>query len=424
MKNNNCGTVSPCDTSIAERPRYFPRQLITPDDLTLEQEYFRNKLRRHNRLMHGWGVVCGAKVCPVSAADGAPTDPAGASAASSFQPWRVAVSPGYILGPYGDEIIIDCCRTVDLRTAGTTGVTGEPCVQAPDPWCTDVYVQRDPNAPLYVAVKYRECRARPVRVQPIGCGCDDTQCEYSRLRDGYEIAILNQCPETHQNPPEMDNLAKGVTPDCPACPTSPWVVLAKVTIDPDGTIATIDNCACRRIVLSFGSFWRACQAAQLSVKGVTPVDSSVDLQAVAQGTKGLTLNVAVDTQQPLPAPPQTKADLGAGVVVNSVVPGAPGQPTLLNVDVLPTASPGPRTLTITTDAGFAASLEKAINVVSASAAPRPAPAPPSPAPAPQPRGGTPAPHPSATGPEAPGPAEDQPSIPPAERPGRRRSKTP
>src|SRR5579884_772449 len=418
MNNNNCGTISPCDTSIAERPRYFPRQLITPDDLTLEQEYFRNKLRRHNRIMHGWGVVCGAKVCPVPVANGAASDPTGASAASSFQPWLVTVSPGYILGPYGDEIIIDCCRTVDLRTAGITGVTGEPCVQAPDPWCTDVYVQRDPNAPLYIAVKYKECRARPVRVQPIGCGCDDTQCEYSRLRDGYEIGILNQCPDTHQNPPQMDNLAKGTTPDCPACPTSPWVVLAKVTVDQDGTIATIDNCACRRIVLSFGSFWWACQAAQLSVKGVTPVTSSVNLQAVPQGTKSLGMNV------------------------NSFVPGAPGQPALLNVDVLPTASPGPRTLTITTSDGFEASLEKAINIVAATAGSGPAPAPspaPTPAPAPQTSGGTPAAPQSAGGAPAPQPtpspaapsaetaggaAPGQPATSAPERPTRRRGKSP
>ena len=147
MKNNGCGPISPCDTSIAELPRYFPRQLITPDDVTLEQDYFRNKLRRHNRLLHGWGVVCGAKVCVVPVADTTGSQFTGASDASSYQPWVVSITPGYILGPYGDEIILDCCRTVDLRTAGTSGVTGEPCSQASDPWCTDVYVQRDPNAP-------------------------------------------------------------------------------------------------------------------------------------------------------------------------------------------------------------------------------------------------------------------------------------
>ena len=59
-----CGgsSTSPCANSIAELPRYYPRQLITPADLTLEQDYFRDRLRRHNRLLHGWGVVCGALV--------------------------------------------------------------------------------------------------------------------------------------------------------------------------------------------------------------------------------------------------------------------------------------------------------------------------------------------------------------------------
>ena len=53
-----------CDGGLLERPRYFPRQLISDVELTLEQQYFRDRLRRHNRLLHGWGVVCGALVCP------------------------------------------------------------------------------------------------------------------------------------------------------------------------------------------------------------------------------------------------------------------------------------------------------------------------------------------------------------------------
>ena len=63
-------TTSPCSCQTEratkgpnnDRPRYYSRQLVTPDDLTLEQDYFRAKLRRHNRIMHGWGVVCGARV--------------------------------------------------------------------------------------------------------------------------------------------------------------------------------------------------------------------------------------------------------------------------------------------------------------------------------------------------------------------------
>src|SRR5260370_36850298 len=111
--NSNCcgGTTTIlCDSSIAELPRYYPRQLITPDDLTLEQNYFRDRMRRHNRLLHGWGVVCGALVCPVTSKD--------SNSVITVAPWQVQVQKGYILGPYGDEIILDCPRTVQLRGRG------------------------------------------------------------------------------------------------------------------------------------------------------------------------------------------------------------------------------------------------------------------------------------------------------------------
>src|SRR5712672_3134885 len=145
--NSTCcsATASPCDTAIAELPRYYPRQLITPDDLTLEQNYFRDRMRRHNRLLHGWGVVCGALVCPVP-------NPNSTGGDNQYLPWQVKVQRGYVLGPYGDEIILDCERTVDLRTNGTIGITGEPCLDAPDPWCSQVFVNPT-NSIVYIAVK-------------------------------------------------------------------------------------------------------------------------------------------------------------------------------------------------------------------------------------------------------------------------------
>ena len=98
--------------------------LLTPTEMTLEQTYFRDKLRRHNRLLHGWGVVCGAIVCIVPRSDG-----------NGPEPWKVKVTPGYALGPYGDEILIDKAREVDLRTPSTTCATGESHVDQSDPWC-------------------------------------------------------------------------------------------------------------------------------------------------------------------------------------------------------------------------------------------------------------------------------------------------
>src|SRR5262245_10638942 len=123
--------ASPCvdhdcctDRITLERPRYFPRQLVTPADLNLEAAYFRDRLRRHNRLLHGWGVVCGALVCVVPKSDG-----------TGNEPWKVKVQPGYALGPCGDEIVIDCAATISLQSQGVVGVCGEPPSGAPDPWC-------------------------------------------------------------------------------------------------------------------------------------------------------------------------------------------------------------------------------------------------------------------------------------------------
>lgn len=126
-----------CESGILERPRYFPRQLITPTELTLEQTYFRDKLRRHNRFLHGWGVVCGAQVCLVPKAD-----------KSGAEPWKVQIEPGYIRGPYGDEIVIETKRIADMPTGGVTSRPGDPAGELTDPWCSPVYVARPPEVGL------------------------------------------------------------------------------------------------------------------------------------------------------------------------------------------------------------------------------------------------------------------------------------
>ena len=180
MKTQTLCSSTPCDRGVAERPRYYPRQLITSDDLTLEQEYFRNKQRVHNRLLHGWGVVCGANVCPSP-------DPNG-----GYKSWEVIIKPGYILGPYGDEIVIDRPYVKDLRTTGFVGATGDASDESIDPWCSQVYLPQPETGDRYVAVRYRECQSRPVRVQPSGCGCEDNPCEYSRVQElrVYYVVVI------------------------------------------------------------------------------------------------------------------------------------------------------------------------------------------------------------------------------------------
>lgn len=251
---------------MLERPRYFPRKLITDAEMTLEQDYFRNRLRLHNRMLHGWGVVCGAIVCTVpkttpeidpACEDGDAHDDDMPGDSPGTEPWKVVVKPGYILGPYGDEIVIDCPQIVDVRKRCVDAVSPEPCGPVKDPWCSEVHAEEQ-GGELFVAVRYKEFKARPVRVQPAGCGCDDTQCEYSRWRDGYEICMLTDCPDSHEDPPSSSDLFHGPLRHCPECPPEPWVVLAKVTVDDNGTV-TVDNCECRRLVASFGCFWWHCK---------------------------------------------------------------------------------------------------------------------------------------------------------------------
>lgn len=358
MSTNNgcCGgtTTTTCDSTIAELPRYYPRQLITPDDLTLEQNYFRDRLRRHNRLLHGWGVVCGALVCPVTTTNSDGT--------VAFTSWQVKVQKGYILGPYGDEIILDCCRTVDLRTSGVSGVTGEPCVDAPDPWCSQVYTPPSTTNVFYLAVQYKQSLMRPVRVQPVGCGCDDTSCEYSRWHDGYQIGVLQSCPNCNAcdpsvTPPSTNTLATGLIPACPDCSCGPWVCLAKVTAAQDGTIQQIDNNSCRRMVLSLANFWwlssASAGASPTTITGVTAANTTGTPQVPADGATQVTLTVSgsnLEIGANVPTGPQVTYSFGSGITVT--VSGQTGilQPNLSTVTLVVTAQvgtpPGPYSLTV------------------------------------------------------------------------------
>jgi hypothetical protein len=244
----NCqsaGDTSTSDTS--QRPRYYARQLVTPEDLTLEQEYFRSRLRRHNRLMHGTGVVCGARVVVGS------------------KPWKVLVQPGYVLGPYGDDIWIDSQVCVDVRTR--CAATSEPA--ADDCGCSEAQPAPTLGSVQYLGIRYREVKARLVRVPSGGCGCETQACEFSRYADGYEICVVDGCDSPGAQPPPFEQASSGAPPECPPTPSSPWVVLGAFTVDAEGTI-TIDQCNCRRQVLGLGSFWWSCGGSEDSVQRANP----------------------------------------------------------------------------------------------------------------------------------------------------------
>jgi hypothetical protein len=201
-------TCQACSQAALERVRYFPRQLLTVDDMVTDQNYFREKLRRHNRYLHGTGVVCGLWVTP------SPTSDA---------PWQVAISAGYAVGPYGDEIYVDETVYLDLARCAA-GDTTDPC----DPTVYNA-AAKGIGRRLFVAIQYAECLAKPVRSMAAGCGCADVGCEFSRIRDSFELGCTLTPP--HAPPPLICALrSKNAVVPCPPDPTDPWVVLAEVLL--------------------------------------------------------------------------------------------------------------------------------------------------------------------------------------------------
>jgi hypothetical protein len=228
------GTV-PATSSGFERVRYFPRQLLTADDMRIEQEYFRDKQRRHNRFLHGWGIVCGLEVKPNSIGG----------------PLAVHICPGYALGPCGDEIYVPEPVPFDL---------GE-CIRRPADPCSpqNAIAKADgPPATIVVSIRYAECPTRPLRTLPAGCGCDDTACEYSRIRDGFEI----RCRPKAEKPIatlevsicDIEKNKNKFLPPLPEPPSDPWLDLAAVTMQTPKDSSTLDvssiDNAIRRLVYS------------------------------------------------------------------------------------------------------------------------------------------------------------------------------
>lgn len=221
---NDTPHVALAHMSYQERVHYFSRQLITADDMTAEQEYFREKLRRHNRFLHGWGVVCGCEVTPVK----------------NGTPREVQVSPGYVITPQGDEILIP--EKVNFDLAGNWRQAHDPCAHVLP--CPPVGKRPEGESQVvYLAVCYAECNTRPVRVHPAGCSCDEAACEYSRIRESFELVRLWELPKSHILADEADTKwidqlrefkrNKGKpwpVPDCPDDSEDGCVVLATVKL--------------------------------------------------------------------------------------------------------------------------------------------------------------------------------------------------
>ena len=75
-----------------KRPNFFNGRFLTAADLNQEQEYVRDKFKRHNRTLHGFGIASGLRV--------------------TIDSGQIVVEPGLALDCEGNEIVIETAQTI------------------------------------------------------------------------------------------------------------------------------------------------------------------------------------------------------------------------------------------------------------------------------------------------------------------------
>ncbi len=137
--------------SELKRVHYFNGQILSATDFVVEQTYFMEKCRLHNRLLHGSGIVAGLEVLVDEA--------------------RIAVQPGCALDCQGNLILLPEATPLRLPIEG------------------------DKSQSLrYVVLRYSECDTDPVPIAGAPCRSDDDSFAPSRVKDGFVLNLDLEAP--------------------------------------------------------------------------------------------------------------------------------------------------------------------------------------------------------------------------------------
>jgi hypothetical protein len=80
------------DSHLRQRPNFFSGKLLTAEDLAQEQQYLLDKFKRHNRTLHGFGIVSGLKV--------------------STRAGQINITAGFALDCEGNELTVSCAQSI------------------------------------------------------------------------------------------------------------------------------------------------------------------------------------------------------------------------------------------------------------------------------------------------------------------------
>jgi hypothetical protein len=241
-----CSDNEHCDYNDFKRGRYFHGMLMTDRDFTEEQTYHIEKRRLHNRMLHGWGVVCGLRM-------------------TSKDNKSIIINTGLALDCNGNEIFV--CQqymlnVIDIIKKRTTS-------KADDKGCNDT--KKPEDIKWYVTISYLEEKSDKGLVHATSTSeCIEKVCDYSRIQEGYclKLCTENCCPPAPEKGTGIcddyknekidkeklrQSFCEKLLLECPGeCCNNPKVVLGSFTLKDAETIDKIDNWDCRKFVITFG----------------------------------------------------------------------------------------------------------------------------------------------------------------------------
>lgn len=159
---------SRCEASLPDNPQCAPNyhfgMLLGVEDFRAEQGFHVGRLRRHQRLLHGAGVVAGYAVD---------------FDATTFE---LRVGPGYGIDLLGRDLMLEVTQCVSLPLWWEK--------HAKDEAFDDIANPKDATFDLDVVVCYATCLDRPVPAIAEPCAGDAADIAHSRLCETVTLALV------------------------------------------------------------------------------------------------------------------------------------------------------------------------------------------------------------------------------------------
>lgn len=152
-----------CAYGNFKRARYFHGMLMTERDFAEEQNYHNEKRKMLNKMLHGWGVVCGLEIKQ-----------------NNTPGSTIIIKPGLAIDYNGNEICVSEEYKLNLDKISKL----YQCVENEKNVCLPQKGEESENK-WYVVIKYKENPSDPVAVYAPAGGCQEKACDYSRIREGY-----------------------------------------------------------------------------------------------------------------------------------------------------------------------------------------------------------------------------------------------